>query len=96
MIDSFAASADAQALHISWSAGHETVLSAKFLRENARDAWTKREVIDFGSVRVDNDLHITKLIQIGPEGVNVHFSDGHDKAIYPFVYLDELCAETDK
>lgn len=96
MIDSFAASADAQALHINWSAGHETVLSAKFLRENARDAWTRREVIDFGAVRVDDGLHITKLIQIGSEGVNVHFSDGHDKAIYPFVYLDELRAEFDK
>lgn len=96
MIDRFAASADAQALHIHWSAGRETVLPATFLRQNARDAWTKREIIDFGTVRVDDGIHITKLIQIGAEGVNVHFSDGHDKAIYPFVYLDELCAEFDK
>ena len=90
MIDSLAATPDAQSLKIFWTEGRETVLSAHLLRREAKDAWTIREKIDFGEVAVADGISITALHQVGAAGVNVHFSDGHDKAIYPFVYLREL------
>lgn len=90
MIDNLTTSEDAQMLHIAWTSGGESSLPASILRRKARDAWTRREEIDFGTVRVDPGIRITALQQVGMGGVNVHFSDGHDKAIYPFEYLREL------
>ncbi len=95
MIDRLAASDDAQALTVTWKDGGESMLTAAFLRENAKDAWSIRERLDHGQVHVAPGIAITGLEQIG-NGVNIHFSDGHDKAIYPFPYLRELCGQIDK
>ena len=95
MIDTLTASEDARSLHILWDTGDETKLPATYLRREARDAWTIRQKIDFGDVAVHDGLQITAMHQVGPAGVNVHFSDGHDKAIYPFVYLRELSDRVD-
>lgn len=89
MIDSLAASEDCQHLTVIWESGEESVLSAAYLRREARDAWSIRERLDHGEVSVLPGIRITGLSQIG-NGVNVHFSDGHDKAIFPFPYLREL------
>jgi len=69
------------------SAGTATAQVTIFSR---RDAASRREKIDTGAVAVPADLTITGLMQVGSTGVNVHFSDGHDRAIYPFAYLREL------
>ncbi|SEQ91634.1 gamma-butyrobetaine hydroxylase-like domain-containing protein [Thalassovita taeanensis] len=90
MIDTLTATPDCRALTIRWDGGHESTLSADILRREARDAYSTRERIDFGTVRVIPDIAITALVQVGHGGVNVHFSDGHDRAIYPFEYLREL------
>lgn len=95
MIDSLTASADAQTLLISWTSGEETSVPASVLRRNARDAWTRREEIDSGTVRVAPGIRITAFQQVGMGSVNVHFSDGHEKAIYPFEYLRELSDRID-
>ncbi len=89
MIDSLTASDDCQTLTVIWDNGQKTDFPATFLRREARDAWTLRERLDHGAVSVPSGLRVTGLSQIG-NGVNVHFSDGHDKAIYPFPYLREL------
>lgn len=89
MIDSLTASDDCQHLTVTWESGEETTFSAAYLRREAKDAWSIRERLDHGEVSVLPNLRITGLAQIG-NGVNVHFSDGHDKAIYPFPYLREL------
>jgi DUF971 family protein len=96
MIDSLTASADAQHLTVTWEGGDETTLSAAFLRREAKDAWSIRERIDHGEVRVMPGIRITDLRAHGAYGVNVHFSDGHDKAIFPFPYLRELSDRSDK
>ena len=89
MIDSLTASDDCQHLTVTWEDGAQTTLSAAYLRREAKDAWSIRERLDHGEVSVLPGIRITGLSQIG-NGVNVHFSDGHDKAIYPFPYLREL------
>lgn len=95
MIDTLSTNSDATMLAVTWQSGEVTHLPAQYLRKEARDAWTIRQKIDFGEVWVAPDLRITGLHQVGPEGVNVHFSDGHERAIYPFVYLRELSEQLD-
>ena len=89
MIDSFATSDDCQHLTVTWKSGEETAFPAAYLRQEAKDAWSIRERIDHGEVAVQPGILITGLARVG-NGINVHFSDGHDKAIYPFPYLREL------
>ena len=96
MIDSMAATESCEDLQVVWETGEETSLPASYLRREAKDAWSIRERIDHGEVRVLPGIQITGLYQVGAQGVNVHFSDGHDKAIFPFVYLRELSDRFDK
>lgn len=90
MIDQLTASDDSRVLHVHWETGEVSDLPADVLRREARDAWTTREKIDTGGVTIAPGLTITGLFQVGAQGVNVHFSDGHDRAIFPFSYLREL------
>jgi len=91
MIDNLTAVEGASALQIDWTGGGCSTLSARTLREGARDAQSIRQRIDFGSINIAHGLQIAGLEQVGLGGVNIKFSDGHDRAIYPFVYLRELC-----
>ena len=95
MIVELVASQNCEALKVAWSTGEETMLPASLLRRSARDAWSIREKIDTGEIHIMPGIQITALVQIGREGVNVHFSDGHEKAIYPFSYLRELSDRLD-
>jgi DUF971 family protein len=90
MIDRLSATPDHRHLIVEWENGATSELSAMTLRREARDAYSKREKLDHGEIAVAPDLTITDLIQVGVGGLNVHFSDGHERAIYPFVYLREL------
>ena len=89
MIDSLTASDDCQSLTVTWESGDTSTLPAAYLRREAKDAWSIRERLERDEVYVTPGIRITSLQQIG-NGVNVHFSDGHEKAIYPFPYLREL------
>lgn len=95
MIDSLTASDDAQHLIVAWQDGGTSTLSAAELRRQARDAWSIRQRMDHGEIAVAPGLRITAMHAVGAYGVNVQFSDGHDRAIYPFQYLRELSGRTD-
>lgn len=95
MIESFAATEDSQSLKVFWVSGKTSTLPAALLRREARDAWSVRERLDNGAIAMQPNIKITDLVQIGAEAVNVHFSDGHDRAIYPFSYLQELSENFD-
>jgi DUF971 family protein len=90
MIDRLDATPDCRHLIVEWEGGATTKLPADMLRREARDAYSQRARLDHGEIPVAPDLTITSLVQVGRAGVNVHFSDGHERAIYPFVYLREL------
>lgn len=90
MIDRLSATPDCRHLIVEWEGGATSELPAAFLRREARDAHSQRAKLDHGEILVAPDLTITSLAQVGAAGVNVHFSDGHERAIYPFVYLREL------
>ena len=90
MIDRLSATPDNRHLIVEWEEGGETQLSAAVLRQQARDAHSRRTIIDQGEIAIAPDLTIAGLAQVGVAGLNVTFSDGHDRAIYPFVYRREL------
>lgn len=90
MIHTLSATPDARNLTVLWDSGETSELAAEILRREARDADSRREIIDTGKISVAPDLTITGLFQVGSVGINVHFSDGHERAIYPFRYLREL------
>jgi DUF971 family protein len=96
MLDSLQVSNDLKRLKLSWLNGPETELTAQTLRQEARDAASVRARFDHGSFAAAADLQITALEPVGAFGVNIHFSDGHDRGIYPFVYLKELSDRFDK
>ena len=96
MIHHLSASDDSRFLNVHWDTGECSTMSAEALRREAQDAWSRRERIDHGEVTVAPGLRITGLHAVGAYGVNVHFSDGHDKAIYPFPYLRALSEANDK
>jgi len=83
-------SATSACLHVSWADGLSATYPARELRAAARDAASLRELYDTGKIEIREDLEITGLDHVGAYGVNIRFSDGHEKAIYPFVYLREL------
>ncbi|WP_172329442.1 DUF971 domain-containing protein [Mangrovicoccus sp. HB161399] len=90
MLDELVTTPDLRNLRLIWTDAGESVLPADYLRRHARDAWSLRELIDTGEIAIAPDLKITALEGVGDYGVNVHFSDGHERAIYPFSYLREL------
>ena len=90
MIHTLSATPDARNLTVLWESGETSELAAEILRREARDAESRREIIDTGKISVAPDLTITGLFQVVCVGVFDHFSDGHERAIYPFAYLREL------
>lgn len=96
MIESIALSPDASELLIGSTGGSKTALSAVALRKAARDAGSVRERLDKGEIQVAAHITITGVEQVGSTGINVKFSDGNDRAIYPVAYLKELMDAVDK
>ena len=93
MLDEITTTLDGRTLRLIWTEGPETQLPADELRRAARDATSIRQKIDLGEITIAPGLRITALNAVGSYGVNVHFSDGHQRAIYPFSYLRDLSDE---
>lgn len=79
-----------EGIDINWPDGRCDRIPATTLRGAARDATSLRERIDTGHISIAEGLTVTGCDPVGAYGVNIRFSDGHDRAIYPFVYLREL------
>lgn len=90
MIDSFELEDEQRVLCITWATGEQAKLTAKILRENARDAASLRAQIDGTQQPVSETLSISEITVLGHGALNICFSDGHDRAIYPIPYLREL------
>lgn len=84
-------------LKISWSDGHQSVYSHKFLRESCPCAACKGESLLFGKAyipeppQVSEDIKPEKFSQVGAYALNIAWSDGHSSGIYTYNYLRELC-----
>lgn len=69
------------------------MLSHQFLRHrcNCADCRSGLPVLAVGGAQ---DLAIVEIRPVGAYAIQLVFSDGHDRGIYPWRYLRELVAES--
>jgi prepilin-type processing-associated H-X9-DG protein len=86
-------SADGAELHVTLAAGRPMSIDAAKLRAACRCAQCRRAQID--GVFPDRFVHLTisEVSWVGGYGINVAFSDGHARGIYPFAYLSEIASQ---
>lgn len=82
--------ADGRALEIKGGDGVVQVLRAELLWRQCPSAAGRRRRIDGVDGNVPQGLLITAVTPVGRYGVNISFSDGHDRGIYPWGYLRDL------
>jgi DUF971 family protein len=81
-----------QTLIIDWPTGRSDRLSAARLWADCPSSRAKRQRIDGEERAAPAGLRITGVAPIGLYAVNIAFSDGHDRGIYPWSFLDHLGA----
>lgn len=75
---------DAAGLQVRWP-DHDARLSAHLLRSHCRCTDCRRtEAVNTPAAA------LTGIAPVGDYGVQLRFSDGHERGIYPWVYLREL------
>jgi DUF971 family protein len=82
----------ADALTLRWSDG-ESTLSATRLREGCRCAPCHSARLRGESVAAHDALTLVDALPIGHYAVQLRFSDGHERGIYPWTYLRELAGD---
>lgn len=90
MIEQLTVSTDSQVLTLTLTDGQQKLLSAALLRRSANDAWSRKLRFNGKTVPLPDNLRISAVVPMGNSGVRIEFSDGHNKAIYPFAYLMKL------
>ena len=81
-------------LEIDWKDGTATRFSAAALRVACRCAICKSAAVKAAhadqSANPVPDMRITLIESMGPNSINLQFSDGHTRGIFPFAYLRSL------
>ena len=83
-------SPDRRTLSIAWDGTRTDELSAAVLRSNCRSSLARRARLDGTDLAVCDDITIADVRPIGLYAVNITFSDGHDRGIYPWAYLRSI------
>ena len=81
---------DRRSLVIDWGEGRTGQAAATDLREACRSSRSVRTRLDGWAVPVPADLTIVDVRPVGHYAINLVFSDGHDRGIYPWRYLREI------
>ncbi|MFY0609976.1 MAG: DUF971 domain-containing protein [Hyphomicrobiaceae bacterium] len=81
-----------RALKLIWSDGQTHLLEASLLWSQCPSAAGRRRRMDGILHPQSPDLRITKLDRIGRYAVNIGFSDGHDRGVYPWSLLADFAA----
>jgi DUF971 family protein len=87
-------SADRSELRLVWP-GSTLALSAPRLRAACRCADCRRARIDHDADLVTEGVALADVRLVGDHALNITFSDGHDRGIYPWSYLLELAHRGD-
>ena len=77
-------------LTLAWADGAAMVIEARELRRGCRCAGCTAERETGGSPPVTETIAITGVETIGGYAINIGFSDGHDRGVYPWTYLRAL------
>lgn len=79
----------AEQLELHW-AGEQHTLPAAYLRQHCQCTHCRRSDMAEALTRSSAGVTLTDATPVGQYGVQLHFSDGHDRGIYPWVYLRTL------
>lgn len=82
--------ADRGYLEIEWNDGSRDRASAGALRAASRSSGSVRARVDGRATPPPADLTIVAVHPVGRYALNLIFSDGHDRGIYPWGYLREV------
>jgi DUF971 family protein len=77
-------------LEIRWQDGTLQYLDHTFLRTQCQCADCKSARIAGSMPAAAPDIRITGIVPVGAYGVQLIFSDGHLRGIYPWIYLRRL------
>ena len=91
--DGIAVSDDARELTISLASGQTLTLNATRLRAACRCAHCRRAHYDNAFPDGFEGVAIERYEPMGHYGINIVFSDGHARGIFPWAYLAELGAD---
>lgn len=79
-------------LHVTVATGETFKLYAERLRMACRCAKCARAPIDGAVSGNFTNVTIVRCVPIGQYGINIVFSDGHTRNIFPWIYLSDLGA----
>ena len=85
--------ADRSAITVQWANAAATDISAAALRAACRCAHCVRDRT-IGAAQPATNIRIAAVQPVSHYAVNIAFSDGHDRGIYPWGYLRELAGKT--
>ena len=83
-------SQDRRFLTLEWEDSRPCRVSAATLRSNCPSSRARRARLDGTEAPGHDDATIENICQIGRYAINVTFSDGHDRGIYPWGLLRDL------
>ena len=86
---------DHMRLRLAWHDGKAAELGAARLRAACRCAWCTRARIDGTFAASFDGVTIEQLAPIGGYAINILFTDGHGRGIYPWAYLHKLARGPD-
>lgn len=89
---SFSLSSNGRWLVLDWQDGSTAKIDAETLWTNCPSAAGRRRRLDGRTSSGDPALSLTNAYPIGNYALNLAFSDGHDRGVYPWGYLAKLAA----
>lgn len=81
---------DKKSLTIVWSDGQSASYDAQTLRRAGRSADAVRARLEGAPEVPDENVSIVEVNPVGSYAINIVFSDGYHRGIYPWAYLSEL------
>jgi DUF971 family protein len=75
-------------LEIQWSDLSKTIVSHRNLREHCRCTPCRIYAMAHGApVMVEESITLRDIVPVGRDGVQLFFTDGHSRGIYPWEFL---------
>ena len=88
--DEIVVSRDRCEMRLIWADGRNAALAASSLRSACRCAWCTRDRILDRFAADTSSVELQGVEALGSHGLHLKFSDGHERGIYPWIYLNEL------
>ena len=80
----------AQVLDIEWADGTTDILAFRVLRSGCKCAECRQSLRSGQTVNAYQDIAVKEVLPYGSNAVQLVFSDGHARGIFPFPYLRAL------